>query len=399
MDAVISGQTHGAKRQSRAASFDRKKRDARRCGSRYMSRMAKAPGSITIDGERAWQAVLRRDRAYDGRFVTGVLSTGIYCRPSCAARHPARANVRFFADGAAARAAGLRPCKRCLPDDVARDEAAVAGAIDLLSQTEPPRLAALARSVGYAPHHFSRIFKRATGLTPAAWARAQRIERARMALGDGAPIAEALYDAGYAVPSRFYDETRKYLGMTPSAWRSGGSGETIWWAQVDSALGPMLVAGTARGICRLSFDEDEDDLRRLFHRADLVPAGPDARALVQQAMDAVAMPAQMDNLPLDVRGTAFQHAVWQALRAIPPGETRSYAQIAAAIGKPNAVRAVGTACGDNHVAVLIPCHRVVRSDGSLGGYAYGLERKRALLAAEGAASHEAVGVDVDTDAG
>lgn len=335
-----------------------------------------------IDQDNAWAAVLRRDRTFDGRFVTGVLSTGIYCRPSCAARHPARRNVRFFADGAAAQAAGLRPCRRCLPDDAARDETAIARALSLLEGEDPPGLEALARAVGYAPHHFQRLFKRATGVTPAAYARAHRAKRAEAALSGNDRVTDAIYDAGYSGPSRFYEAARGRLGMTPSAWKNGGAGATIRWAVAETSLGPMLVAATDKGICRLSFDEGEAELRRRFPRAEIVAGGAALNRLVKGAVAAVERPGRMPDLPLDVAGTAFQEAVWRELRRIPPGETRTYAQIAAAVGKPQAVRAAGTANGQNRVAVLIPCHRVIRGDGTLGGYAYGLDRKRALLEKE-----------------
>jgi AraC family transcriptional regulator, regulatory protein of adaptative response / methylated-DNA-[protein]-cysteine methyltransferase len=336
-----------------------------------------------IDADTAWAAVLRRDRSFDGRFVTGVLTTGIYCRPSCAARHPARGNVRFFADGVAAEQTGLRACKRCLPRDVARDEVAVAKALELLGGDERPGLDALAAAVGYAPHHFHRLFKRATGVTPAAYARSKRIERAAAALSGNASVTDAIYDAGYSAPSRFYAETKGRLGMTPSAWKNGGAGAVIRWAVVDTSLGKMLVAATEKGICRLSFDEDENALLTRFPNAEILPVNDLMAEYVKGAVAAVENPNRMPDLPLDVAGTAFQEAVWQELRRIPAGETRSYADIAAAVGKPKAVRAAGSANGANNVAVLIPCHRVVRTDGSLGGYAYGLERKAKLLEREG----------------
>lgn len=336
-----------------------------------------------IDADKAWSAVLRRDRSFDGRFVTGVLTTGIYCRPSCAARHPARGNVRFFADGAEARAAGLRPCKRCRPDEVARDEAAVLAAIDEIKASEGnPQLAELAEAVGYSPSHFQRVFTRATGLSPAAYARALREERAREALSSGGSVTGAIYEAGFEAPSRFYDSMEGKLGMAPSAWARGGEGVTINWAVVETTLGPMLVAATDKGVCRLSFNEGLDDLARRFPRAALVEGGGAFAALLQRVVDAVERPGTGADIPLDVQGTAFQQRVWQELRSIPPGETRSYAEIAAAAGKPAAVRAAGSANGANNVAVLIPCHRVIRSDGTLGGYAYGLDIKRELLARE-----------------
>ncbi|MEO7914252.1 MAG: bifunctional DNA-binding transcriptional regulator/O6-methylguanine-DNA methyltransferase Ada [Novosphingobium sp.] len=331
-------------------------------------------------GDEAWSAVLARDRAFDGRFVTGVLSTGIYCRPSCAARHPARGNVRFFADGAAARAAGLRACKRCLPDDIARDESAVMAAIAVIKASEEPlALGGLAADAGYSPAHFQRLFKRLTGLSPAAYSRALRLERASDALSQGGRVTDALYSAGYSAPSRFYAASGERLGMAPSAWRDGGRGVTIRWAVTPTSLGPMLVAATDKGVCRLSFNEDESALLARFPHAELVAGGDGFSSLLEQVIAAVEAPSRPHSIPLDVQGTAFQEAVWHELQRIPAGETRSYAQIAAAIGKPKAVRAAGSANGANNVAVLIPCHRVIRGDGSPGGYAYGLDIKQKLL--------------------
>mgnify|MGYP006269621853 CR=1 FL=1 len=344
-----------------------------------------------IDADDAWTAVLARDRAFDGRFVTGVLTTGIYCRPSCAARHPARANVRFFADGAAARAAGLRSCKRCLPDDVSRDERAVLAAIAAIKAAEQPlALAALAPETGYSPSHFQRVFTRHTGLSPAAYARALMQERAAEALTSADKVTEAIYAAGYSGPSRFYDSNRGRLGMTPSAWANGGQGVTIRWAVVPSSLGPMLVAATDKGVCRLSFNEGREALERRFPKAELVQGGTEFAGLLEQVVAAVEAPGNFSHIPLDVKGTAFQEAVWQELQRIPAGETRTYAQLAAAIGRPKAVRAAGSANGANNVAVLIPCHRVIATGGGMGGYAYGLEIKRKLLCREGAIDEDLV---------
>lgn len=335
-----------------------------------------------IANEEAWRAMLARDRSYDGRFVTGVLSTGIYCRPSCPARHPRRENVHFFADGMAARAAGLRPCLRCSPDDVSRDERAVLMAIAAIKAAgQPLALAGLAADAGYSATHFQRLFTRATGLSPAAYARALRAERASEALSSGGRVTDAIYDAGFNAPSRFYAGSER-LGMAPSAWASGGKGVTIRWAVVETSLGQMLVAATDKGVCRLSFGEAREALESRFPHAELVEGGGEFAALLQAVVAAVEQPGAAQHIPLDVRGTAFQEAVWQELRRIPPGETRSYAEIAAAVGKPKAVRAAGSANGANNVAVLIPCHRVVRSDGTLGGYAYGLAIKAELLARE-----------------
>jgi AraC family transcriptional regulator of adaptative response/methylated-DNA-[protein]-cysteine methyltransferase len=338
---------------------------------------------MTLDADRAWQAVLARDRSFDGRFVTGVLTTGIYCRPSCSARHPRRENVRFFMGAGEAEAEGLRPCLRCRPNDVSRDEEAVSRAIALLEQAEEaPMLAELAEKVGYSPAHFQRVFKRAVGLSPAQFLRARRVERAGEALSAGASVTEAVYEAGFGASSRFYEASEGRMGMAPSAWRDGGRGVTIHWAVVPTTLGRMLVAATAKGVCRLSFAEGREELAARFPKAELVEGGEEFAALLGQVVSAVEQPGDSRAIPLDVQGTAFQEAVWRELQRIPAGETRTYAQIAAAVGKPGAVRAAGSANGANNVAVLIPCHRVIRSDGTLGGYAYGLDIKRELLERE-----------------
>ena len=333
--------------------------------------------------DQRWAAVLRRDRAMDGQFVTGVLSTGIYCRPSCAARHPKRGNVRFFANGAEAQGFGLRSCLRCRPDEVAADEGGIARALMLIAKAEePPTLDQLAEAAGYSPFHFHRLFRRATGVTPAAYVRAERAKRAERALKESDSVTEALYDAGYSAPARFYAEVPDRLGMTPSKWRDGGRGETIRWGVTETDLGPLLVAATERGICRVAFEADDIVLRELFPNARIEKSGAVLDGLLADAVDYVARPTAKMTLPLDVRGTAFQQAVWRELSRIPPGETLSYAALAARAGNPKAVRAVGSACGANPVAVLIPCHRALRADGSLGGYAWGLPIKEKLLERE-----------------
>ncbi len=331
-----------------------------------------------------WRIALAKDRRFDGRFLTGVHSTGIYCRPSCPARAPKRENVRFYASSADAEAAGLRACKRCAPDKQSNEEAAVLAAIDEIRQSveAAPTLDELAQLTGYSPAHFQRLFKRSTGLSPAAYARALREERARDALSGGESVTGAIYEAGYAAPSRFYAASKGKMGMTPSAWANGGKGVTIHWAVVPTSLGTMLVAATGKGVCRLSFDEDAAALRARFPNADLVAGGKAFARLLADVVASVEEPGDFAHIPLDVKGTAFQEACWHALRAIPPGETRTYAQIAAAAGSPRAVRAAGSANACNNVAVLIPCHRVIRTGGHLGGYAYGLEIKRELLRRE-----------------
>ena len=346
--------------------------------------MATLLNSVAIDADGAWAAFLARDRSWDGRVIGAVRTTGIYCKPSCPARRPRRENVEFFREAEEARAAGYRPCLRCKPDEVGRDRAAVARAIRLIEAAEEaPSLDQLAVAVGYAPHHFQRLFTRDVGVSPAQYARALRAKRAQAELQEDKSVTEAIYDAGYAAPSRFYADAMERMGMTPSAWRDGGRGETIRHATLDTPLGRMLVAATAKGICRLTFDEDERALRRRFPNATILPADEAMASLISGVLTAIETPTAMPDLPIDVRGTAFQEAVWRELRKIPVGQTRSYADIAAAVGQPQAVRAVGTANGSNPVAVLVPCHRVIRSDGSLGGYAGGIERKRKLLEAEG----------------
>ncbi|MEO6579969.1 MAG: methylated-DNA--[protein]-cysteine S-methyltransferase [Sphingomicrobium sp.] len=340
----------------------------------------------TFDQDAAWAAFERRDRGWDGRVIGAVKTTGIYCKPSCPARHPKRDNVEFFIDPAEARAAGYRACLRCRPDEVGRDREAVARAVAIIETAEEPlRLDAVAAAVGYAPHHFQRLFTRDMGVSPAAYARALRAKRTEQHLCKDKSVTEAIYDAGYAAPSRFYADAKDRLGMTPSAWRDGGRGETIRYVVVESQLGPLLVAATSKGICRLTFNEDEGALRRRFPNADIRKDDGTIAEWVEGALLAIDHPEAAPELPIDVRGTAFQEKVWQELRKIPLGETRSYADIAAAVGQPGAVRAVGTANGSNPVSVLVPCHRVIRSDGSLGGYGGGLSNKVKLLAAEGVA--------------
>jgi len=338
---------------------------------------------MSIDPDSAWNAFAARDRFHDGRFVVAVTTTGIYCKPSCPARHPKRENTRVYSTPAEARAAGFRACLRCTPDTIGRDRTAVAEAIALLDTAEEAiGLDALAARVGYAPHHFHRLFKRATGVTPAAYARGLKAGRVGEALQQEDSVTEAIYEAGYSAPSRFYEGGAKRLGMSPSAWRQGGAGVTIRWIVADTSLGQMLVAATDKGLCRVSFDEDAISLARRFPQANIQPGGSALANLAAQVVASVESPERHQDLPLDVRGTAFQEAIWQALRQIPPGETRSYTELAAAAGNANAVRAAGTACGANPVSIVIPCHRAQRSDGSMGGYAYGIDRKLALLERE-----------------
>ena len=316
--------------------------------------------------------------------VVAVATTGIYCKPSCPARRPKREHVRFYADPAGALAAGFRACLRCQPDAIGRDRTAVAQALELIQKAaEPPPLKDLAAAVGYAPHHFHRLFKRATGVTPTAYARGLRAQRAERALSEEGTVTEAIYEAGYGAASRFYDDAGERLGMTPSAWKRGGAGVTIRWTHADTSLGPLLIAATDRGLCRIAFDENGLDLVKRFPAAQIVEGGEVLADIAAKVVASVESPGRDIDLPLDVRGTAFQEAIWAALKAIPAGETRTYSELAAAAGNPKAVRAAGTACGANHLCVVIPCHRAQRADGSMGGYAYGVDRKIVLRRREG----------------
>ncbi len=336
-----------------------------------------------ITDDERWQIALAKDRRFDGAFVTGVHSTGIYCRPSCPARAPLRKNVRFYATPADAEKAGLRPCKRCSPKTQSAEEACVLAAIAAIRAEGAMTLEALADLTGYTPTHFQRLFKRTVGMSPAAFARAIREERVRAGLSMGQTVTQALSNAGYAGSKQFYAETKGRLGMAPSDLSKGGAGRVVHWAVLPTSLGPMLVGATEMGVCCLAFGEGEAELQARFPRAELLAAGEDFRDLFAQVVAAVEQPGPGSAaIPLDVKGTAFQQRVWEELRRIPHGETRSYSELASALGNPKASRAVGGANGANNVAVLIPCHRVIAADGTLGGYAYGLEIKAELLKRE-----------------
>jgi len=333
----------------------------------------------------AWQAVVVRSRAHDGAFVFGVASTGIFCRPSCPARRPRRENVSFYKDPAQARAAGFRPCLRCQPEGAGRDAQAVAQVLALLDRAEERlSLAQLGQAVGYSPAHLQRVFQRLVGLSPAAYQRG----RLAQASVKGHSVTQALYDAGYGAASSFYDQAKERMGMAPSIWIKGGAGVQIRWAVVDTSLGLLLVAATDKGVCRIGFDMSEADLRAQFPHAEFLEGNAEFAQLLSQVVAQVEMPGESHRIPLDVQGTAFQEKVWAALRQIPKGETRTYAQLAAAAGHPKASRAAGSANGANPVAVLVPCHRVIRSDGTLGGYAWGEEIKAELLRREGVYTKE-----------
>jgi AraC family transcriptional regulator of adaptative response/methylated-DNA-[protein]-cysteine methyltransferase len=348
-------------------------------------------GSHASDAAR-WEAVKRRDRAADGAFYYSVRTTGVYCRPSCAARQARRENVAFHASPAAAEKAGFRPCRRCRPNEPAlaeRQAEAVAKACRLIEQAEEmPSLTALAKAAGMSRFHFHRIFRAVTGVTPKAYADANRAQRVRAALASSGSVTEAIYDAGFNSSGRFYAASSDMLGMTPRDFRAGGTGAAIRFAVGECSLGTILVAATEKGVCAISFGDDPDalvrDLQDRFRKARLIGGDAAFEKLVAQVVGFVEAPAQSFDLPLDVRGTAFQQQVWQALRRIPAGATATYTDIAKRIGRPKAVRAVAAACAGNPVAIAIPCHRVVRLDGGLAGYRWGIARKRALLAKEAA---------------
>lgn len=342
----------------------------------------------TIDDLR-WQTV--QTRRHDDGFVFAVRTTGIYCRPGCPARLPARRNVLAFAGPSEARTAGFRPCKRCAPDDPSRDTASVRlieRAAALLAADEPLPLGEAAREVGLSRFHFQRLFRRIVGVTPGEYARAYREQRLRSRLREGDSVTDAVYAAGFGSTSRVYGDAS--LGMTPGSIRAGGQGERLTFAIASSPLGRILVARSDRGVCAIELGDDDEAvlaaLRAHFPHAD---AQRDDAALKTTLETVVALahdPSTPVDLALDVRGTAFQRKVWNALRNVRPGEPVTYAALARAIGNPRAAQAVGAACGANRLALAIPCHRVVREDGDLAGYRWGVERKRALLERERGAS-------------
>lgn len=340
------------------------------------------------DAER-WEAFAARDPQADGHFFIGVKTTGIFCRVVCPARLPRRENVVFFDTWQEAEAAGLRACKRCAPRDDSAEthRQAVVAACQVLDEAErAPSLADLAGQADLSPFHFQRVFKRIVGLSPKQYYLARRTERLREALPGAGSVTGAIYDAGYASSGRFYAQSQHSLGMKPSAYRKGGAGMEISYAIRSSALGLMLAAATRDGLCLICFGERaadlEQELHRRFPRARIAADGGDFKTWLEKVLRYVENPAGRLDLPLDIRGTVFQRKVWAALREIPSGATRTYSQVAEAIGSPRAVRAVANACADNNLAVAVPCHRVVRTDGGLGGYRWGLKRKQALLEKE-----------------
>jgi len=334
-----------------------------------------------------WSAVLGRDTRYDGVFVFAVRTTGIYCRPGCPARRPKRENVIFFDSPHAAEGAGFRACLRCRPHEPAPNTQAVIRACALIERSEtPPGLERLAEEAGLSRFHFHHMFKRQLGMTPKQYADALRHERARQALASGNSVTEAIYDAGYENPARFYQQAAVVLGMRPGDYKAGGRHQAIWYALTQSTLGRALIAGTARGLCAIFLGDQDDvlrvDLKARFPQARLIAADEGMAEWVARTIAYIDWPEGLFQLPLDVQGTAFQQKVWAALRDIPLGETATYAEVAQFVDRPSATRAVANACGANPVAVAVPCHRVCRADGGLGGYRWGVERKRLLLSRE-----------------
>ncbi len=341
-----------------------------------------------------YAAVAARDARADGQFVYAVRSTGIYCRPGCPARPAKPENIVFYDSAAAAERAGFRPCKRCRPDKASPAAGRMALVAELCRVIEtaavPPTLAELAARAGLSPYHLHRVFKAATGVTPKAYAQEARAKRLRQALAHSVSVTDAIYDAGYGSSGRFYEKSNLLLGMTPSHYRAGGAGQPVRFAVGECSLGAVLVAQSERGICAILLGDEPEallhELQDRFANAELL--GGDARfeRLVAQVVAFIDAPGARLELPLDIRGTAFQQRVWRALQDIPPGSTMSYGEIARRLGMPQSVRAVGSACAANALAVVIPCHRAVRTDGSLSGYRWGIERKQALLVREKAAA-------------
>jgi AraC family transcriptional regulator of adaptative response/methylated-DNA-[protein]-cysteine methyltransferase len=334
-----------------------------------------------------WERIVARDKMADGRFWYSVSTTGVYCRPSCPSRAANPMNVQLHDTLQSAKATGFRPCRRCNPDGPSietENAALVAKACRLIDESEEePSLEVLANAVGRSPSYFHRTFKFATGVTPKDYAAAQRAAKVRQRLASCSSVTKAIYDAGFNSSGRFYEKSTDLLGMTPSQYRAGGTNEEIKFAVGQTSLGAMLVASSTKGVAAILLGDDPDKLVRnlqdRFPRAHLVGADRDYEALVARVVGLVEAPRIGLDLPLDVRGTAFQQRVWRALQDIPIGATVSYAEIARRIGMPKAVRAVAGACAANNLAVAIPCHRVVRNDGSLSGYAWGVERRRVLL--------------------
>ncbi len=346
---------------------------------------------MTVHDPR-WERLRNRDSSECGSFVYGVVTTGVYCRPGCPSRLPREENIRFFASREEAEQAGFRPCKRCQPDCAAlaeRHAEAISKACALIEAAEgKPDFDAVAAAVGMSRHHFHRIFKQATGVTPGAWLKALRKARTLKGLSRAGTVTEAIYNAGYSSSSRFYETCAPELGLKPSAFKKGGAGEVIRFAVGECSLGSILVAATAHGICAIELGDSPETLVKAFQdrfpNAELKGGDADFQRVVGHVIGLIEEPKRAFDLPLHVRGTAFQQRVWEVLRSIPPGETMTYAEVAAKAGCPSAVRAVASAIASNSHAVAIPCHRVIRTGGALSGYRWGVERKAALLKREGA---------------
>lgn len=343
--------------------------------------------ATATEADPRWAAVLARDARADGEFYYSVKTTGVYCRPSCPSRRPLPGNVRFYETRAEAEQAGFRPCRRCRPDQPAlsqRHAAAVTAACRLIEEAvDPPALEQLAAAAGLSPYYFHRLFKTVTGLTPAAYAAAHRAARLREGLAQESTVTTAIVNAGYGSSSRLYEQAGPLLGMTPGRYKHGGAETRIRFAVAESSLGALLVACSERGVCAIALGDDPDalvrELQDRFPLAELTGGDAEFECIVARVVALVESPAAGLDLPLDIRGTAFQQRVWQALRDIPAGSTASYAEIARRLGNPQSARAVAGACAANPLAVAVPCHRVVRNDGALSGYRWGVERKRALL--------------------
>lgn len=362
-----------------------------------MTSTAESPETVdqTVDqtvgkDEQRWQAIVNRDVSADGEFYYSVSTTGVFCRPSCPSRLAKRKNIQFHDTMQEAIDAGFRPCKRCKPEQesqTARHAAMVAKICRLIENADvPPSLDTLAEASGLSRYHFHRIFKSVTGLTPKAYSAAYRAQRVRNELMNSASVTEAIYGTGFNSNGRFYENADQMLGMTPTKFRKEGLDTKISFAVGECSLGAILVAATDKGVCAISMGDDPDalvrELQDRFPRAELIGGDDQFESMVAQVIGFVESPNVGLSLPLDIRGTVFQTRVWQALRKIPAGQTVSYTDIARQIGSPKAVRAVASACASNTIAVAIPCHRVVRNDGGLSGYRWGVERKRKLIERE-----------------
>ncbi|HKE44657.1 MAG TPA: bifunctional DNA-binding transcriptional regulator/O6-methylguanine-DNA methyltransferase Ada [Steroidobacteraceae bacterium] len=371
-----------------------------------MNTVAAHPRSPDAKAEALWRACLERDTSFDGQFVFAVRTTGIYCRPSCPARKPLRKNVQFFAAPELARQAGFRACKRCQPDRSHLRNPLAERVLSIChyirsAHDESLTLTRLGKRFSFSPAHLQRVFKQYVGISPLAYAEAVRMDQLKLALQDGASVTDAIYASGFSSSSRVYERAARAIGMTPRRYKDRGRGEQIRFSIVPSALGRVLVAATAKGICAVQLGDDDEALeavlRKEFSGATIERSDREHADWVRGVVALAEGRAPHLSLPLDIRGTAFQQQVWRALRKIPAGRTRSYAEVARSIGRPQATRAVAQACGANPTALVVPCHRVVQSDGGLGGYHWGIERKRRVLEAERKAQERAI-VERDANA-